>query len=77
MQIFLSYANEQRAVADELALALRERDHEVFLDRDDLKPGEGYGANIEEHLMPSFAQCEGQAIGNGAPLVGVRQKNLH
>ena len=50
MQIFLSYANEQRAVADELALALRERDHEVFLDRDDLESGTGYNTHIEKAI---------------------------
>lgn len=53
MQIFLSYASERRPVADTLALALRERGHSVFFDRDDLNPGEGYSSRIEQSIKDS------------------------
>jgi len=53
MQIFLSYASEHREKADQLALALRERGHEVFLDRDDLKEGVGYNKAIEDEIRQS------------------------
>ena len=36
MQIFLSYASEDKAVAEPIAFSLRARGHKVFLDRDDL-----------------------------------------
>lgn len=50
MQIFLSYPSERRDVAEPLALALRDRGHEVFFDRDDLGPGNAYTARIEEGI---------------------------
>ena len=39
MRIFPSYASEHHAVAEEVALALRNEGHIVFFDRDDLPPG--------------------------------------
>ena len=53
MQIFISYASEQKAIADMIALALRERGHSVFFDRDDLPPGDGFSACIEENIKDS------------------------
>lgn len=46
MNIFISYASEERPVADELAVRLRTEGHTVFLDRDNLPEGEGYDAQI-------------------------------
>ncbi|MGO9174348.1 MAG: toll/interleukin-1 receptor domain-containing protein [Rhodomicrobium sp.] len=53
MRIFLSYASERRAVAEPIALALRNRGHEVFLDKDDLPAGKSYGAQIEDAIKGS------------------------
>jgi hypothetical protein len=50
VRIFLSYASEQRALAEPLALALRARDHKVFFDKDDLPPGHSYDIQIEQAL---------------------------
>lgn len=47
MRIFLSYANEDKAVADSITISLRNRGHQVFLDRDDLPAGESYDQQIE------------------------------
>jgi hypothetical protein len=54
MKLFLTYASEDRAVADELAVRLRTEGHTVFLDRDDLPEAEGYDARIRE----AIADCE-------------------
>lgn len=48
MKIFLSYANEQRAVAEELALALRMERHAVFFDRRSLAAGEEFNRKIHD-----------------------------
>jgi TIR domain len=53
MQVFLSYASEQRSLAEPLALALRDRGHDVFFDKDDLPPGKSYGAQIEAGIRGS------------------------
>ena len=50
MDIFVSYASEQRAVAEEIALALRGEGHEVFLDRSELPEGDAYNARIREAI---------------------------
>jgi hypothetical protein len=50
MDIFLSYASEQRAIAEEIALALRSEGHEVFFDRSELPEGEAYNTRIREAL---------------------------
>jgi hypothetical protein len=42
MKIFLSYAAEDRARAEEIALALRNDGHEVFFDRSRRSGGENY-----------------------------------
>jgi hypothetical protein len=51
MKIFLSYAHEDRPQAERLAIALRQESHDVFFDRDDLPPGEGYHRTIREAVQ--------------------------
>ena len=48
MEIFLSYASEDRGLAEPIAFSLRARGHSVFLDRDDLPPGGEYDLRIEK-----------------------------
>jgi len=50
MEIFISYASEQRALAEEIALALREEGHGVFFDRSALPEGEAYNERIREAI---------------------------
>lgn len=47
MRIFLSHASEDKPAAESIAFSLRNRGHKVFLDRDDLPPGESYDKQIE------------------------------
>ncbi|PWB47077.1 MAG: hypothetical protein C3F18_12225 [Nitrosomonadales bacterium] len=54
MKIFISYASEERPIADELAVRLRTEGHTVFLDKDNLPEGEGYDAQIRE----AIATCD-------------------
>jgi len=53
MDIFISYASEQRAIAEEIALALREEGHEPFFDRSELPDGDAYNARIREAISDS------------------------
>lgn len=53
MQLFLSYAKEDKAVAESIAFSLRSRGHKVFLDRDDLPPGQSYDQQIEKAVKQS------------------------
>jgi tetratricopeptide (TPR) repeat protein len=53
MDTFISYASEQRALAEEIALALREEGHRVFFDRSALPEGEAYNARIREAIRGS------------------------
>ena len=53
MKIFLSYASEDRKPAEELAVSLRDRGHTVFLDRDDLPPGNTYNEKIRSEILKS------------------------
>ncbi len=46
MRIFLSYASEDRARIEPIRLALTEQGHDVFYDREDLKPGEAFDSRI-------------------------------
>ncbi len=50
MKIFLSYASQDRAVADTINHALLEQGHDVFFDRDDLPPGEQYHSSIRRAI---------------------------
>ncbi len=46
MRIFLSYASEDRARIEPIRLALAGQGHDIFYDREDLKPGEAFDAKI-------------------------------
>ena len=46
MKIFLSYASQDRPVADQINRALLEQGHDVFFDRDDLPPGDAFHTRI-------------------------------
>lgn len=53
VRIFLSYASEDRGLAESLALKLRGAGHSVFFDRDDLPPGEEYDVRIRRAIEGS------------------------
>jgi len=46
MRIFLSYASEDRPRIEPIRFALAEQGHDVFYDREDLKPGESFDSKI-------------------------------
>jgi formylglycine-generating enzyme required for sulfatase activity len=46
MRIFLSYASEDRPRIEPIRYALAEQGHDVFYDREDLKPGESFDSKI-------------------------------
>lgn len=50
MRIFISYAREQIDIADRIAVGLAQEGHDVFFDRDDLPPGEGYDREIRRRI---------------------------
>ena len=50
MNVFISYVSEQRAAAEEIALALRAEHHEVFFDRSELPEGDAYNERIREAI---------------------------
>ncbi|MGH7555618.1 MAG: toll/interleukin-1 receptor domain-containing protein, partial [Longimicrobiales bacterium] len=50
MRIFLSYASEDRQIAEEIALALEGEGHDVFFDRTDLESGADYNAVIRKRV---------------------------
>jgi TIR domain-containing protein/Yip1-like protein len=53
--IFLSYASEQRDIADQIKLALGDSGHEVFFDRDSLPVGDDYHPRIRKAVENSDA----------------------
>jgi len=53
MRIFLSYASEDRAVADAVRLALQGGGHDVFFDREDLPPGGEFHTRIRRGIEES------------------------
>ena len=53
MRVFVSYAGEQRTVADRIANGLRQARHRVFFDRDALPPGDGYDDTIRREIEKS------------------------
>jgi len=53
MKIFLSYASEQRDLADAVNLALMAQGHDIFFDRDDLPPGGDYNGRIRSAIAAS------------------------
>jgi hypothetical protein len=53
MHIFLSYASPDKSAAESIAFSLRGRRYKVFLDRDDLPPGQSYDEQIERAVQKS------------------------
>jgi hypothetical protein len=53
MKIFLSHASQDKTAADSIAFSLRGRGHKVFVDRDDLPPGESYDQQIGRAVRDS------------------------
>jgi formylglycine-generating enzyme required for sulfatase activity len=53
MRIFLSYASEDRALADAVRLALEGDGHDVFFDREDLPPGGEFHTRIRRGIEES------------------------
>jgi len=50
VDIFISYASEQRTLAEEIALALRTEGHQAFFDRAELADGDPYNAPLREAI---------------------------
>lgn len=50
MKVFLSYASQDRAVAEAINRALLDQGHDVFFDRDDLPPGEEFHIRIRRAI---------------------------
>jgi formylglycine-generating enzyme required for sulfatase activity len=53
MKIFLSYASEDRSIAEELSLALAQQGHDVFFDREDLPAGDEFHSRIRRAIERS------------------------
>ena len=53
MQVFMSYAAEDKALAEPIAFSIRARGHNVFLDRDDLPPAGEYDMRVEQAVKRS------------------------
>jgi hypothetical protein len=53
MKIFLSHAEEQKEVAKQIAIALRNAGHTVFLDKDDLPSGGDYNTRLSRAIKRS------------------------
>jgi formylglycine-generating enzyme required for sulfatase activity len=53
MRIFLSYASEDRPRIEPIRFALAEQGHDVFYDREDLKPGESFDSKIRAAIERS------------------------
>lgn len=51
MNIFISYASENHSTAEDIATSLRNREHTVFLDQDDLPAGSTYEDRIEAAIQ--------------------------
>ena len=55
MRLFISYPSECRREVEPVVLALRNRGHKVFFDRDDLPPGQEYDEQIEAAIRSCTA----------------------
>ena len=53
MKIFLSFASQDRSIAEEIQLALLGAGHEVFFDQANLSPGSDYNSRIRESIEQS------------------------
>ena len=51
MKTFVSYAAEDRMLAEEVSLALMGADHDVFIDRTKLEVGDDYHARIRQAIV--------------------------
>ena len=54
MDVFLSYASEERPLAERVCRVLETEGHEVFFDRDDLGGGDAFG----ERIRQAIASCD-------------------
>lgn len=54
MDIFISYSSKYRDLVERLRLALVAEDHDVFVDRAELEPGQPF----DEHLREAIAGCD-------------------
>ncbi|MEJ0100675.1 MAG: SUMF1/EgtB/PvdO family nonheme iron enzyme [Pseudomonadota bacterium] len=54
MRLFLSYASQDRAVADSIREALAAQGHQVFFDRDSLPPG----ASFDDRIHDAIYRCD-------------------
>src|SRR5688572_27569919 len=50
IKVFLSYAHEQRSIAEEINAALSVRDFDVFFDKSNLKPGRAFDGAIQKAI---------------------------
>ena len=55
LRLFISYPSECRSQVEPVVLALRNRGHKVFFDRDDLPPGQEYNDQIEAAICSCTA----------------------
>jgi TIR domain len=53
MNVFLSYASEQRALAERVCRQLEAEGHQVFFDHDDLGGGDSFGQRIRDEIERS------------------------
>ena len=53
MNVFLSYASEQRALAERVCRQLEAENHKVFFDHDDLGGGDAFGQRIRDEIERS------------------------
>jgi hypothetical protein len=53
MKIFITHASEDKKVAESITFSLRSRGYTVFLDRDDLPPGESFDQQIRNAVQDS------------------------
>jgi formylglycine-generating enzyme required for sulfatase activity len=53
LKIFLSYASEDRSIAEQIALALAAEGHDVFFDREDLPAGDAFHSRIRRAIERS------------------------
>jgi len=53
MRIFLAHSNQDKSIAEPIALSLRARGHAVFFDKDSLPPGKSFELQIERAINKS------------------------
>lgn len=57
MNVFLSYASEDRALAERVCRVLEAEGHDVFFDRDDLRGGDAFGERIRNAIRRAHILC--------------------